>query len=147
MIRLITAMFLYLLLAVWAFAQTPAPVKLAWTHSTDNVAVTGYNIYRDGKKIGSSPTTSYTDATVAPTTQYSYTVSAFDAAGNESDTSLPTSSRPAPSSFCRPTAILRSRRCICISSIRCLEMTPTLVLSPLLGKAPTTALYVGMCCW
>ena len=72
-----------------SFAQSPAPVKLAWTHSTDNVAVIGYNIYRDGKKIGSSPTTAYTDATVAPTTQYSYTVSAFDAAGNESDTSLP----------------------------------------------------------
>ena len=86
MIRAIIAL-LYLFLATSALAQSPAPVQLAWQHSTDNVAVTGYNIYRDGKKIGSSPTTSYTDATVAPTTQYSYTVSAFDAAGNESDTS------------------------------------------------------------
>ena len=87
MIRAIIASVLFL--ATSALAQQPAPVKLAWTHSTDNVAVTGYNIYRDGKKIGTSPSTSYTDATVAPTTQYSYTVSAFDAAGNESDTSVP----------------------------------------------------------
>lgn len=64
-------------------------VRLNWTASTDNVGVTGYKIYRNGTQIGTSATNSFIDDTVAPTTAYSYTVSAVDGAGNESAQSSP----------------------------------------------------------
>lgn len=64
----------------------PTSVRLAWTASTDNVGVTGYDIYRNatGTPLASvaGTVTSYVDNTVAPGTSYSYTVRARDAAGN-----------------------------------------------------------------
>jgi len=59
-------------------------INLTWTASTDNVAVTGYNVYRgtDVIKTVSGVTTS--DTGLSPVTQYCYQVSALDAAGNES---------------------------------------------------------------
>ncbi|WP_339322412.1 fibronectin type III domain-containing protein [Paenibacillus sp. FSL W8-0194] len=63
---------------------TSGSVKLTWSASTDNVAVTGYNVYRDGTKAGSTNSVSYTDSGLAANTAYKYTVTAFDAAGNES---------------------------------------------------------------
>lgn len=65
-----------------ATAPTSTTVHLSWTASTDNVAVTGYRVYRNGFQIGTSATNSYTDNTTAGTTTYSYTVRAYDAAGN-----------------------------------------------------------------
>ncbi len=64
-------------------------VNLAWTASTDNVGVTGYKVFRNSVQIGTSPTNSYSDATCSPNTTYSYTVSAYDAALNESAQSAP----------------------------------------------------------
>ncbi|PWU25070.1 MAG: hypothetical protein C5B48_03195, partial [Candidatus Rokuibacteriota bacterium] len=63
-------------------------VGLTWKASTDNVGVTGYNIFRGSTQVGSvdGTTTSYTDTGVAPGT-YSYTVKAVDGAGNVSDPS------------------------------------------------------------
>ena len=56
---------------------------LAWTASTDNVGVTGYEIRRDGAVLTSvGAVTSYQDNTVAPATTYAYQVRAVDAAGN-----------------------------------------------------------------
>lgn len=63
-------------------------VELGWSASTDDTAVTGYNVYRDGTLIGSSATTSYVDAAVSPGTHV-YTVRARDAAGNLSVASAP----------------------------------------------------------
>jgi chitodextrinase len=58
---------------------------LSWNPSTDNVGVLGYYVYRAGVKVGTvSSGTSYVDNTVLPSTTYSYTVTAFDAAGNAS---------------------------------------------------------------
>lgn len=57
-------------------------LSLAWNASTDNVAVTSYRIYRNGTQISTTANTTYTDSTVAAGTTYSYTVSAYDAAGN-----------------------------------------------------------------
>lgn len=65
-----------------AAAPASTTVHLSWTASTDNVGVTGYRVYRNGSQIGTSGTTSYTDGTTAGTTAYSYTVRAYDAAGN-----------------------------------------------------------------
>ncbi|WP_078901150.1 glycoside hydrolase family 48 protein [Actinacidiphila yeochonensis] len=61
---------------------TSSTVSLTWTAATDNVAVTGYNVYRGSTLAGSSTTTSFTDTGLAGSAQYSYTVKAFDAAGN-----------------------------------------------------------------
>ncbi|TJY40813.1 VWA domain-containing protein [Cohnella pontilimi] len=59
-------------------------VDLAWTASTDNAGVAGYHVYRDGTMIGTTTDTSYTASGLTQNTNYSFTVSAFDAVGNES---------------------------------------------------------------
>ena len=48
------------------------------------MGVTGYKIYRGGTQIGTSAVTNYTDTGLTASTAYSYTVSAYDAAGNNS---------------------------------------------------------------
>ena len=52
--------------------------------SLDNVGVSGYNVYRDQILIASTVSTNYEDKNLEASTSYSYTVSAYDAAGNES---------------------------------------------------------------
>jgi chitodextrinase len=59
-------------------------VTLTWTPSTDNVAVIGYNIYRNGVKIGTAANTLYADTTVKGDMTYTYTISAYDKEGNTS---------------------------------------------------------------
>jgi chitodextrinase len=61
-----------------------AQLNLTWTASTDNIAVTGYKIFRDGVQIGISAIPSYTDNGLAESTTYSYRLSSYDAAGNNS---------------------------------------------------------------
>ena len=63
---------------------TGPAVSLTWTASTDNVAVDHYDVLRNGTDIGSSTTTSFTDAAVVQGQSYSYRVVAFDTSGNES---------------------------------------------------------------
>jgi hypothetical protein len=70
-------------------------VSLTWEPSTDDIRVTGYTILRsiDGtnySEAGSSTTTSFTDSQLQPETTYWWTVEAFDAAGNRSVPSDPT---------------------------------------------------------
>jgi chitodextrinase len=74
-----------------ANAVNSSQVDLSWQASTDNVGVTGYTIYRDNAILTtvSGDTTSYSDTTVLESTTYSYTVDAFDAAGNYSAQSSP----------------------------------------------------------
>ncbi|GAA2399213.1 hypothetical protein Cme02nite_08060 [Catellatospora methionotrophica] len=64
--------------------QTSSSVSLSWSASTDNVGVTGYEVFRGGTLVGSPTGTSYTDSGLAASTSYSYTVKARDAAGNRS---------------------------------------------------------------
>ncbi|MCT9008047.1 glycoside hydrolase family 6 protein [Streptomyces rhizosphaerihabitans] len=68
-------------------STTSNSATLSWSASTDNTAVTGYDVYRDGTKVGSATTTSYTDSALAASTTYTYTVKAKDAAGNVSASS------------------------------------------------------------
>jgi hypothetical protein len=63
-------------------------IDLSWTASTDNMGVTGYKIYRGSTYLKSVTGTSTSDAQLNAETQYCYTVSAYDAAGNESGQSL-----------------------------------------------------------
>ena len=74
-----------------ATAVSDDQIDLSWDPSTDNVGVTGYNIYRDDVLIDTSPTNAYADTGLAPGTEYDYEVSAFDAAANESARSAPDS--------------------------------------------------------
>lgn len=66
---------------------TTTSTNLSWTAATDNVGVTGYDVYRDGSMIASVATTSYTATGLTPSTTYSFTVRAKDAAGNISTAS------------------------------------------------------------
>jgi chitodextrinase len=70
---------------VTATAPEAKKVVLKWTASSDNVGVKGYRISRDGVPLTTvEGNTTYTDATVLPSTTYSYRVAAYDAAGNTS---------------------------------------------------------------
>jgi hypothetical protein len=69
---------------VTASATAPTSVTVSWTASTDNVGVTGYRVFRNGVQVGTPTGSSFTDATVAASTTYSYTVAAVDAANNAS---------------------------------------------------------------
>jgi chitodextrinase len=74
-------------IAVTGSAASSTTVNLGWAASTDNTGgsgVAGYKIYRAGVQLGSSATTTYSDPTTLGTTAYSYTVAAYDNAGNTS---------------------------------------------------------------
>ncbi len=61
---------------------------LTWTASVDNVGVAGYRVHRDGVPAAHAVAgTSYTDTGLTTGTSHTYTVSAFDAAGNISPSS------------------------------------------------------------
>lgn len=62
---------------------------LSWpdTTSTDNVAVVGYDLYRNGSLIASDADSPYVDRNLTRNTTYSYTLRARDAAGNTSNAS------------------------------------------------------------
>ncbi|WP_139491767.1 glycosyl hydrolase [Brevibacillus dissolubilis] len=64
--------------------KTSSSVSLSWSASTDNVGVSGYDVYRGSTFVGSTSGTSYTDSGLAASTAYTYTVKAKDAAGNVS---------------------------------------------------------------
>jgi len=74
-----------------ATAASFSQVNLTWTASTDNVGVTGYQIFRNGSQIGTTSSNNYADTGLSPSTLYTYTVAAFDAAGNTSAPSTPAS--------------------------------------------------------
>jgi len=63
-------------------------ILLSWSASTDDVGVSGYKIYRNGTQVDTSTTNSYNDTGLLPNTTYTYTVSAYDAAMNNSAQSL-----------------------------------------------------------
>jgi chitodextrinase len=74
-----------------ATAVSTSTINLTWTASTDPTVagqltsgIAGYKIYRGGIQIGTSATNSYSDTGLSASTQYTYTVSAYDIAGNNS---------------------------------------------------------------
>ncbi|CAM1350732.1 fibronectin type III domain-containing protein [Tenacibaculum halocynthiae] len=62
-------------------------LTLNWTASTDNVAVTGYDVYQGTTKLGVATNTSYNVTSLTANTAYQFSVKAKDAAGNVSDSS------------------------------------------------------------
>lgn len=69
-----------------ATAAGVTSVNLSWTASTDNIGIAGYRLFRDGAlvKVIQGAGTTFADAGLSPSTAYSYTLAAFDAAGNVS---------------------------------------------------------------
>jgi chitinase len=67
-------------------ATTSSSVTLAWNASTDNIAVTGYDVYRGTTLAGSTSNgvLTFTNSGLSASTTYSFTVKAKDAAGNSS---------------------------------------------------------------
>src|SRR5438874_1312327 len=80
-----------------ASAVSSSQINLSWTASSDNVGVSGYRVYRNGSQIATTSATSFANTGLSPSTTYSYTVAAYDAAGNLSAQSSPASATtPAP---------------------------------------------------
>ncbi|WP_422079423.1 fibronectin type III domain-containing protein [Ulvibacterium sp.] len=68
--------------------QTDSTADLSWSGATDDTAVTGYRIYKDGvleATLGNVSTYQVTGLTAG--TSYNFTATALDAAGNESPAS------------------------------------------------------------
>ncbi|MFF9457437.1 carbohydrate binding domain-containing protein [Streptomyces flaveolus] len=65
-------------------ATSATSVSLTWNASTDNVGVTGYDVYRDGVLAASVTGTTATVSSLTPSTEYRFTVRAKDRAGNTS---------------------------------------------------------------
>ncbi|MFK7885938.1 MAG: LamG-like jellyroll fold domain-containing protein [Gammaproteobacteria bacterium] len=59
-------------------------VTLSWTPSTDNVGVAGYTVLRDGIPDGTTSSASYVASGLMPSSNYDFSLRAFDTAGNVS---------------------------------------------------------------
>jgi parallel beta-helix repeat protein len=77
-------------------AKSNSSLAMSWEPATDNVGVTKYCIWRNGARIAFVNSTWFTDTDLAKKTVYEYTVSAFDAAGNESTKPRPKAIRTLP---------------------------------------------------
>jgi len=67
-----------------AIAVSSNRITLSWRPSTDNTGVKGYRVYRNGTSVATATGTTYLNTGLSPSTSYTYTVAAFDAAGNAS---------------------------------------------------------------
>lgn len=63
---------------------TARETTLSWDASTDNIGVTGYDIYQDGAVVATVTGTTTVVSGLAPLTTYAFSVIAKDASGNES---------------------------------------------------------------
>ncbi len=70
-----------------ASGTTSVATTLSWTASTDNVGVTGYDIYSGSSLLGNTASTSASITGLNASTTYSFSVKAKDAAGNASASS------------------------------------------------------------
>ncbi|MEU1185036.1 carbohydrate binding domain-containing protein [Streptomyces sp. NPDC005820] len=67
--------------------KTSSSVSLSWGASTDNVGVTAYDVYSGSSRVLSVSGTSATVSGLSPSTGYTFSVKARDAAGNVSGSS------------------------------------------------------------
>ena len=73
-------------------------MTLTWNASSDNVGVTGYDVYRNGTKMATVTSTTASQTGLACATSYTFGVVARDAAGNSS----PQAQLSASTSACPP---------------------------------------------
>ncbi|HET7598611.1 MAG TPA: fibronectin type III domain-containing protein, partial [Burkholderiales bacterium] len=74
-----------------ANAVSSSRIDLQWNAASDNRGVTGYYVYLNDKPLASTTGTSFSHTGLAAGTRYTYRVSAYDAAGNDSAWSDPAS--------------------------------------------------------
>ncbi|MBD0378572.1 RCC1 domain-containing protein [Paenibacillus sedimenti] len=67
--------------------KTASSVGLSWTAATDNLGVTGYEVYNGSTKVASTTSTFYSVTGLTSNTAYTFSVKARDAAGNVSPAS------------------------------------------------------------
>jgi len=79
-------------------SQGPYQIDLSWTAATDNVGVTGYDVYLNGNLNGTTTNTTYSVTGLTPSTQYSIYVKAKDAANNSTNSNTITPGTTAASS-------------------------------------------------
>jgi alpha-galactosidase-like protein len=65
-------------------ANTRRQVAAVWQAATDNIAVAGYRVFRNGSLLATTAATSWTDQTATTGGPYTYSIVAFDGAGNVS---------------------------------------------------------------
>lgn len=68
-------------------SNTDTSVSLTWTASTDNIAVTSYDILNNNTVIGNTVDNSFTVNNLTPNSVYSFSIRAKDQAGNTSNVS------------------------------------------------------------
>ena len=87
--------------------STTSSISVSWAASSDNVAVTGYGLYRNGSWAGSTTSTSATISGLACGSSYTLAVDAYDAAANRSPQrtlTTTTSACPPPADTTPPTS-------------------------------------------
>ena len=83
-------------------------VGLAWTVSVDDVAVDGYDVFKDGAFVGFTSGTTFTVPGLSGATPYTFTVHAADAAGNLSEASNAVTVTTAPGAPVRPPIVFEA---------------------------------------
>ena len=89
-----------------ATAISSTQINLSWAASTDNVGVSGYQVFRGVTLIATTPSPSYSNTGLTPNTSYSYSIKAVDAAGNISGSSATASATTLASDTTFPTVTL-----------------------------------------
>src|SRR5204862_6854669 len=95
--------------------RTQTSITVAWNASSDNVGVTGYRVYRNGTRIATPKQLKYTLSSLKCGTSYEISITAVDAAGNESY---------------RPEAVMNQ------STLACSSPTPTPTPTPAPDTTP-----------
>jgi chitodextrinase len=77
---------------VSATANSTSEILVTWSSSSDTNGsdVAGDGVYRNGALVGITTATSYADGGLSPSTEYCYTIVAYDSAGDDSAASAPT---------------------------------------------------------
>lgn len=94
-----------------ASGTTSSTTNLSWSGATDNIGVSGYDVYQDGIFKASVVTTSYNVTGLTASTSYSFYVISKDAAGNvspASNTVNVTTLTPDTTAPTAPTALIAS---------------------------------------
>ena len=104
---------------VSAFAIAPDKINLTWSASTDNIGVDGYSVFRDGVLVATlGNVTTYQSTGLSPSTTYSHTVLARDAAGNVSGQSPAAIATTPPAPDTTPPSVPSGLVATAVSAIR-----------------------------
>ncbi|MCX6374429.1 MAG: fibronectin type III domain-containing protein, partial [Armatimonadetes bacterium] len=110
-----------------AMAMSSSQISLSWTASTDNIGVTGYDIYRNASLVNTSPSNSFNDSGLAANTLYSYYVKAYDGQNNRSVNPSNTATRYTLS------AVPGSSSVTCDKTVNTWQSTPTFTFTAVGG--------------